>query len=243
EDLVPVPYDGSTLVNRRQRVTLANRYRWTVRLHRPNFMKMNQGNRVALLIHEALFSMLRPESEGGALHQQPFRIREMVATLFSPPERGARWRSSFDDALVIPEVGFRRSCQVGEQALLWSTEGDRKRPFELSETDWRSRFGEVARSICMRSGDEIVELVFTRPGFRAVELSFLQSRGTAEHRQVYLGFIPVAARFSWKGRLPRLAEEPRVCEAFLRGLANPWYGYDPGTFSTDSLYACEMPRP
>lgn len=69
-----------------ERVQIANRLDFTIRVHHDSWMRLNDENRVALLIHEALYSLLEPvcEAAPSVTCEQPGRVaRTFTGWLFS----------------------------------------------------------------------------------------------------------------------------------------------------------------
>lgn len=68
-----------------QRVQIANRFQGRILIHKQSWMQLNEAHRAALLIHEAVFSLLPPSCKEGVCQQESHFAREVVGLLFMNP--------------------------------------------------------------------------------------------------------------------------------------------------------------
>lgn len=80
-----IPTDGNIIaVPRSEFVQIANRMNTTIRIQKDLWSKMSEENQLALLLHEAVYSLILPESDDtGKSFQSSVKTREIVGLLFS----------------------------------------------------------------------------------------------------------------------------------------------------------------
>lgn len=83
--LETIPDDGSIIQppSGGTPVQIANRMGSTIRIHLPHWNRMSADHQVALLLHEAFYSLLRPKPDGGVFRQSSLATRELIGHIFS----------------------------------------------------------------------------------------------------------------------------------------------------------------
>lgn len=68
-----------------QRVQIANRYQRRILVHKKSWQELSPEHQVALVIHEAVFSLIEPRCNSSQCWQPGYLAREIVGLLFTNP--------------------------------------------------------------------------------------------------------------------------------------------------------------
>lgn len=226
----------------RERVALANRYQGIIRLHKSGWARLSSEHRVALLLHEALYSFHLPECRRpGDCRQPAERVRDLVSLAFSDPYGPAyRLSPATERSLVVPEVETRRSCgwypprvEVRIGSALASLPGPER------AASRRAFFDKACSQPGRTSRDGRVTVTMHRDPFRLVELSYRRGAPGGHLDERYIGFIEATGtyRFARGEDWARLSAHD--CSLLLRSTADLWFGYNPSLSERDPVYACE----
>lgn len=83
QDLVLIePDEVTTPVYPQQRLAIANRHLGSILIHRENFARLNGPNKVALLIHEAVYSLMHYKEANRVVGQNLLKTRQLTAGFF-----------------------------------------------------------------------------------------------------------------------------------------------------------------
>lgn len=202
-------------------VALANRLKTSIRLNRAHFARLSPEHRAALILHEAIYAMVKVQCDGagGNCLQSAVAVRDLNAALFSdpadtcPPERrgdclGTRlarlldvdWSAGDCLGTAANEIHYQvaRPGQGGEPA--------KRRALAFDETgDTRLQTRRFAQVICAEAFPNPL-----RPAKLAVMVEMRRSPMTFEFRD-------------YRTPLPDSVDNVQVA---LRGVARPWERID-----------------
>ncbi|MGE3261020.1 MAG: hypothetical protein AB7K68_04495 [Bacteriovoracia bacterium] len=127
--LTPINNPGDTVIlpPGSKVVQIANRLGTTIRIHRESWNRLNDENKAALLIHEAVYSLVRPVREEGSKFFQPARTaQEITGAFFSSSflsKDPARAYEALSNVLAIPFP--MRTTVEWRQLPVWTIDYER----------------------------------------------------------------------------------------------------------------------
>lgn len=224
--LAPIQGDG-TPFSEIEYIPLANRYLNTIRLQRQSWEKVPPVHRVALVIHEVLYSLMEPIcSADGLCSQSAAYTRELVAWSFSR-YGGLPFMSEMKESwLSLPPANDRRICPHRGPLI-----------DQHDASDWKARESQVKELCKVSSGKKYVRLL--RDPFQLVERSYKAWRAPNSFplEQIHLRIVMVPGyRILEIG--PRSSSHPQVCEARLHAEIASWFNYAPETLLPDPIVSC-----
>lgn len=168
EKLGLLPDDGPIIaIASDARVQIANRDLGNIRLHRASWDQLSEQGKIALIIHEAVFSLLKPicnsQSSCDIMYQSPRLAREITALFFLPPNK-----KSFDErlkqSLSLPqEMAY---CPHGNVGIQLQDSQSLKKFVQENGEDVASResfFDSTCAEVAKRKGYKINVKLFREP--------------------------------------------------------------------------------
>jgi hypothetical protein len=174
------------LANYGFRRSIANRFVGTIRLHRPSWELLSEEHKVALLIHEALYSLLTPVClDTKHCFQPAYRARDIVAMAFTDPKFSITKFSTLSSNLEIPSDMV---CPIPTEMAFASVAGaNYEVPLNAPGVDQEAAlkgFCDTFRDYPQgRSG---AFLQFYRPSFRLLHQTYPAWAGNNFYSQQYL---------------------------------------------------------
>jgi hypothetical protein len=229
EKLAPIQDEG-TPYSHEGYLPLANRYLSTVRIQRQLWEKMSARQRVALVVHELVFSLARPECDpyDSNCFQPSAPVREMVS-LFFTHVGGVSLSVAQEKFLGLPEISDRWSCPLNEL----SADGK-------DMTTWKSR-QEWIKDQCARNSDKVTARLF-RPPFQLEEKFYRGWKtpgGAWNQMNLKVKFVPGASDLS----LDLKGLTKTQCAWRLESALFRWVNYEASTLRGSPTYACYAVTP
>lgn len=122
---LPLVPDGGSLPEE-MRVQLAIRRYMQIFISRQRFAALDEEQRIALLVHEALYSLVNISCKMDSCEQFPDSVRKIVGRLFQPNgENNAELKALLDSELALPSgEAVCRELPLAVSARFWKQEGD-----------------------------------------------------------------------------------------------------------------------
>ena len=152
DDPIALP-EGATLVQ------LANRFRGVIRLHRASFERLDDANKTALLVHEAVYSLLFPRrAPDGSFFQSAYAAKEITGCFFNrsflskPTEAVFSFLSTLDIPGPLPldvvrqKAVWNLSYGTYSQGLKWRKLGSAT--LLISESDRYDTIAAFLNGVC-----------------------------------------------------------------------------------------------
>lgn len=173
ERLIEVPSDYKP-------VQIANRLNRSIYVHKAMWDRMPEKHQIALVVHEAVSSLLKPQcSEEGGCFQSARRARELVGLLFSPyPERQSELiRSMALEYLDMDEdlLGNIQREDLWEVELIDLDEREVLDRHLLSVQYETSHLSTVRRKVCLK-----VQRLIKHDPWSKFEVQIYRSEGNAK---------------------------------------------------------------
>jgi hypothetical protein len=226
EEALALLPERETIHDSIKRIPIANRYLERIVIHRPSWNELPPDDRIALLIHEAVYALLRPECGLGSENvcvQSAKRARDIVAFGFISPPRPLS-TAMLNDLLLPRDIGSCPHRKVNLEINFWRTSG--KRFVMLAQSRLQTPLETQEReSLVKRKCGESIKLAGNDPGLR------LEIRA---HRKPYVirpmfYTTPEGSRQMAQAIYPRTAGFSRFiypttsCEASVLLLLNDWF--------------------
>lgn len=227
EDLALLP-ERETIHDSIKRIPIANRYLERIVIHRASWNELSPDDRIALLIHEAVYALLRPVCGLGSENvcvQSAKRARDIVAFSFISPPRPLS-TAMLNDLLLPSDLGSCPHRKVDLEINFWRTSG--KRFVMLVQSRLQTPLEtKVRESFVKRKCGEFMKLAGNDPGPR------LEIRA---HRKPYVirpmfYTTPEGSRQMAQAFYPRTAGFSRFiypstrqsCETSVLLILNDWF--------------------
>lgn len=164
---LPLLLDDSNLPNSR-RVQIAIRRYLDIAISKNAFYRLSQKQRIALLVHEGLFTLLKLQCNSeNVCEQSAKKIRELIGNLFSNPDKSADINYKFlEKYLSIPEYNETCSNYIFSGSInVWSHDKSYQfipdkilftEKFNISTEDSTIILNKKIESFCMNAASELI---------------------------------------------------------------------------------------
>lgn len=201
EPLQPFDDEGSPFVLS-ERVPLANRFQSTIRLQRSAWRQLSPAHRIALILHEAVYSMIKPVCREDLCKQPSYQAREITALLFSnDPPRPPSLSEQMRDSLTIPEWATT-DCAHGSYSLqiqlkittgFWPFARTLVKKFEMADARDASERIDFLENFCKYEWEPVksraqITVNLKREPFRVVTRTYPTTNTGLIYEQSYIGF-------------------------------------------------------
>lgn len=249
--LHPFPDDGSPLIYAEgQRIPLANRFQSTIRIDAFSWAKLSEEQKVALILHEAIYSLLKPTCDpenADMCKQVSARTREIVARVFS--NTAHKLTPQMESDLGLPSAALRTRCSYSASSIWIRIEPKEKdlpektlafegSAFSAPKTAVEKLQNKFLTEFCDGEfGDmDRITVTFTRDPFKISEKFYTSTNG--EQRYLSIATIPGLyepyVRQQW-------SVIKQTCPNTLKWLAYLWFNTieDPVLQNPNATYACK----
>ena len=247
EPLGLLPDDGPMFVQPGTRVQIANRDLTTIRVDRKLWRELSPENQVALLIHEAVYSLVRPVCQQGSPNcakktQSARWAREITSHFFRLDQKPLP--IGFRTTLNIPQNTYNCSyIAPGMWLKIIETNADnikQKYNWTVPQPLSRASRESSAYEFCLQAeltgkgvGAKRIAVRFTRPWFSLIPLTYATDYGT----QLALQMAP--RNTEWE---PSVSIYPGdSCVNKIERLARDWFENSASQDGTGSCALIEIP--